>query len=171
MEPFVQGASAEEDGVCLQKLDFSGRQKWEFSLVQGSVYTVDQWSSGKYLDAFLEASADVRYNYSAALRLGQGDGTQWWYLQPRDNEEWRFLHIATGRYLDAYQGTEGGGNSEGEVGFGWKQETGCFVLFCLVFRVVFILLLTRKISTCDYDFPHSRDYDVPHSRDKRFLAN
>ncbi|CAD7923341.1 unnamed protein product [Amoebophrya sp. A120] len=82
-------------------------QKWEFSLVQGSVYTIDQWSSGRYMDAVERENATFAYQYAGTLKLAEGDASQLWYLQPLklnsgNSAEWRIVQCSTGRVLDAF---------------------------------------------------------------------
>ena len=89
----------------------------EFSLVQGSVYTIDQWSSGKYIDAIETLDA---HNYAAELSLAEGGAHQLWYLQPLQrnsggSSEWRIVQCSTGRILDAFVSTE---NTLGETKLG-----------------------------------------------------
>ncbi|CAD7974643.1 unnamed protein product [Amoebophrya sp. A25] len=106
--PSSRSPSSFSSLLTVAPLDMVGdSQRWEFSLVQGSIYTIDQWGSGKYLDAEVgereqlqqrpqkqintlqeqatmlqELPRQQQSTMPAGLSLAEGGLSQLWYLQP-----------------------------------------------------------------------------------------
>jgi len=88
-------------GVVTEVLDYTRTQHWILRNMQGSVYTVSQESTGRFLDAYTDKYPDPKYNFSLVTRIEELDQSQDWYLQPRDFHEFRLQHMLSGRYVDA----------------------------------------------------------------------
>jgi hypothetical protein len=64
----------------------------------GGVYTVQQQSSGRFLDAY-ESSND----FKAVTRPAQNDDSQRWVIQAMGNDEFTIQQLVNGQFLDAHE--------------------------------------------------------------------
>eukprot|EP00397_Hematodinium_sp_SG-2012_P003780 GEMP01003788.1.p1 GENE.GEMP01003788.1~~GEMP01003788.1.p1 ORF type:complete len:1096 (+),score=238.83 GEMP01003788.1:213-3500(+) len=109
-------AGESDHEVVTEVLDFTRTQHWIVRNSQGSLYTISQESSGRFLDAYSKPWPDPIYNFTLVTRIEQLDHSQDWYFQPRAYHEFRLQHMFSGRYVDA-------GNRHGFTAFTVDQKT------------------------------------------------
>jgi hypothetical protein len=67
------------------------------ALAQVRIVTIQQVSTGRYVDAYEDT-----YDTVMVTRDAQGDDTQKWRLTPLGNNVYTIQQVSTGRYVDAY---------------------------------------------------------------------
>lgn len=69
--------------------------------LQDGIYTLQQDSNGRFLDAHLVASDDFR----VVTRTAQNNPTQLWQLKRKSNGSYTIQQLSNMRYLDAHEGS------------------------------------------------------------------
>jgi hypothetical protein len=73
-------------------------QLWIFAPA-GTICTISQVSSGRFVDAHEIAAKD----FAAVTRPAQSDETQYWMLIPSGEGHFTIRQLSSGRFLDAYR--------------------------------------------------------------------
>ena len=64
----------------------------------GSVYTIQQKSSDRYVDAHTSSN-----DFSIVTRTAQNNDTQLWVLLPSDNGTFTLQQLSSARFMDAHE--------------------------------------------------------------------
>jgi hypothetical protein len=69
-----------------------------FNSLASGVYTIQQKSNGRYLDAH-----ESRQDYSVVTRTAQNNASQQWTITPSGDDTYTIQQKSNGRYLDAHE--------------------------------------------------------------------
>jgi V8-like Glu-specific endopeptidase len=94
--------ASEDFSVVTRTAQHNDTQRWVVTPVAGrlSTYTLQQLSSGRYVDAHVVGGAA---DFSVVTRTAQDDDTQRWLLAPRADGTFTVTQASTGRRLDAHE--------------------------------------------------------------------
>ncbi|MCF6328039.1 MAG: RICIN domain-containing protein [Devosiaceae bacterium] len=84
--------------IVTRPRQFDATQAWIITPLGGGVFTLQQQSTNRYLDAHTSAAND----WSAVTRPSQNNNTQRWILTSLGNDTYTIQQRSNGRYLDAH---------------------------------------------------------------------
>lgn len=127
-------------------------QKWVFLADHDdlSTYTIQQLSSGRYLDAYTSGS-----NFTAVTRTAQNNDTQKWILSYFDDDTYTIRQKYNTRFLDAYQSTN---DNDVVIRTAQNNDTQRWVL-----TKIGMIYTVQQLSSGRFLDAHensSKDYDV-----------
>jgi hypothetical protein len=85
----------------LGRVDFWLGENLDFGEALGGVYTIQQKSTMRYVDAF--ETSTISHDYNLVTRGAQNDDTQRWIITPVGNNAYTIQQKSTMRYVDAFE--------------------------------------------------------------------